>query len=448
MAIRRLMARRLYRASCRLSRAVARAIGFPHLLAGTPDWRRERSRIGARNGKRPPVRMPPALPDVDLRAPARRPLPPSAPAAARLARSRPTRARRPRRRHLRELRARACRVHRRIAGRRGAVARPGTRRGRRARRHAQAFGNRRRARDVGAARRDRRAIEVAGIVARTRVTQRFVNPTPSWREGVYVFPLPDKAAVDHLRDRDRRARHRGRDAGARRGEAGLRRGARTGRQARRWSSRNGRTCSRPASRYCAPDEEVVVTIEYQETLRYDTGTFSLRFPLAVTPRYVPLDKLASLDGAEDAERVSMPFHPTRRAPRSPSRSSLDAGFPLASVESTTTRSTSSRAADAPLRASRSPTASCRPTATSSSRGRPPSARSPPPRVFTEKRNGRRTRCVMVMPPSVPSAATDDAARGDVRRRHVGLDGRRLDRAGEGSDAVRAVAPQAAAIAST
>jgi Ca-activated chloride channel family protein len=42
-------------------------------------------------------------------------------------------------------------------------------------------------------------IEVAGIVARTTLTQRFVNPTPVWREGVYLFPLPDKAAVDHMR---------------------------------------------------------------------------------------------------------------------------------------------------------------------------------------------------------------------------------------------------------
>jgi Ca-activated chloride channel family protein len=36
-----------------------------------------------------------------------------------------------------------------------------------------------------------------------------------------------------------------------------------------------------------PDEEIVVAIEYQETLRYDDGTFRLRFPLAITPRYIP-----------------------------------------------------------------------------------------------------------------------------------------------------------------
>src|SRR5207249_9028211 len=41
-------------------------------------------------------------------------------------------------------------------------------------------------------------IDIAGMTARARVTQRFVNPTSEWREGVYVFPLPEKAAVDHL----------------------------------------------------------------------------------------------------------------------------------------------------------------------------------------------------------------------------------------------------------
>ena len=42
-------------------------------------------------------------------------------------------------------------------------------------------------------------IEVTGFVARTRVRQRFQNPAGEWVEGVYVFPLPDAAAVDTLR---------------------------------------------------------------------------------------------------------------------------------------------------------------------------------------------------------------------------------------------------------
>ena len=42
------------------------------------------------------------------------------------------------------------------------------------------------------------AIQVAGMVARTRVTQHFDNPGSEHVEGVYVFPLPEKAAVDRM----------------------------------------------------------------------------------------------------------------------------------------------------------------------------------------------------------------------------------------------------------
>ena len=44
-------------------------------------------------------------------------------------------------------------------------------------------------------------MRVNGLLVRTRVVQRFKNPGQDWLEGIYVFPLPDKAAVDHLRMR-------------------------------------------------------------------------------------------------------------------------------------------------------------------------------------------------------------------------------------------------------
>src|SRR5689334_16499431 len=42
------------------------------------------------------------------------------------------------------------------------------------------------------------AIEVNGAIARTRLTQVFHNPGAEYVEGLYVFPLPEKGAVDHL----------------------------------------------------------------------------------------------------------------------------------------------------------------------------------------------------------------------------------------------------------
>jgi Ca-activated chloride channel family protein len=131
-------------------------------------------------------------------------------------------------------------------------------------------------------------MSVTGIVNRVSVEQRFVNPTDEWREGVYTFPLPEKAAVDHLRMK----------VGERviegmikeRGEA-----KRTYDNAKN----EGRKATlidqeRPnmfvtSVANIGPHDEIVVAIEYQETVRYDEGTFRLRFPMAITPRYTPGD---------------------------------------------------------------------------------------------------------------------------------------------------------------
>src|SRR5262245_19615394 len=40
--------------------------------------------------------------------------------------------------------------------------------------------------------------DIAGFVARVRVTQTFHNPTKEKVEAVYVFPLPHESAVDEM----------------------------------------------------------------------------------------------------------------------------------------------------------------------------------------------------------------------------------------------------------
>ena len=43
--------------------------------------------------------------------------------------------------------------------------------------------------------------QVSGLIARVAVSQSFRNDGQEWVEGVYVFPLPDTAAIDGLRMR-------------------------------------------------------------------------------------------------------------------------------------------------------------------------------------------------------------------------------------------------------
>src|SRR4029079_13522980 len=127
-------------------------------------------------------------------------------------------------------------------------------------------------------------ISIAGIVARVSVEQRFHNAGKSWAEAVYALPLPDDAAVDRLSLR----------VGERviEGEIREREEARRIYGAARDSGRHASLVqqSRPnlfttAVANIAPDDSIVITIEYLQTARYDDGELTLRFPMTFTPRY-------------------------------------------------------------------------------------------------------------------------------------------------------------------
>ena len=130
------------------------------------------------------------------------------------------------------------------------------------------------------------AIQVSGLIARTRVTQVFHNPGEEYVEGIYVFPLPEKAAVDHLRMR----------IGERVIEGQVKE-KEEARQAYEKAKSEGRKAAlveqlRPnlftnSVAHIGPREMVRITIEYQQSLAYENNEYRLRFPLAVTPRYVP-----------------------------------------------------------------------------------------------------------------------------------------------------------------
>ena len=121
-------------------------------------------------------------------------------------------------------------------------------------------------------------IHVSGMIARTRVNQRFRNSGSLWAEGIYVFPLPDNAAVDHF------SLHIG--------ERVIEGQIQERRQARR-SYENARSEGRQAGLIeqqrpnvfttslanIEPGGELSVEFEYQQTLDYDAGGYRLRFPM-------------------------------------------------------------------------------------------------------------------------------------------------------------------------
>jgi Ca-activated chloride channel family protein len=196
-------------------------------------------------------------------------------------------------------------------------------------------------------------IDVVGMIARATVRQRFTNPSDEWVEGVYVFPLPDDAAVDHMRlvvgQRIIEGQIREREEARRTYESAKR----EGRKASLLEQERPNIFTASVANV-GPRESVDVALEYQQTLRYDSGSFALRFPMVVGPRFIPGTPVAGAaaggaapivpaglgwaldtDAVPDASHITPPVAPPTQGKVNPVSITveLDAGFPLARVVS-------------------------------------------------------------------------------------------------------------------
>jgi Ca-activated chloride channel family protein len=175
-------------------------------------------------------------------------------------------------------------------------------------------------------------IRVAGPVARAHVVQTYHNPEDDWYEGVYVFPLPENAAVDRLRMRvgERVIEGEIKERGAARAAYGEARAA--GQRAALLDQERPNIFTTQVANI-GPRETVVVELEYQQVLRYDAGRYSLRFPMVVGPRYVPAGPMLVADANRITPPVMRPGTENGRLNPVSIRVELDAGVPLAAVES-------------------------------------------------------------------------------------------------------------------
>lgn len=191
-------------------------------------------------------------------------------------------------------------------------------------------------------------VEVTGLVADVRLSQTFRNPGQSWREAVYVFPLPEKASVHGLTM----------TAGERRIVGEIREKAVAKKEYARAKS-EGRKVARVDQQRpnlftthlanIPPGEAVSVEISYQQPVQYQSGEFELRIPTTLTPRYMPGEVVHEGETAwqggwatpttevPDADRIS-PYTvlPGDLGPGSHKASvamSINAGLPVSRVSS-------------------------------------------------------------------------------------------------------------------
>jgi Ca-activated chloride channel family protein len=184
-------------------------------------------------------------------------------------------------------------------------------------------------------------LNVSGLVARVTVSQEFQNDGAEWVEGVYVFPLPEDAAVDQLRMR----------IGERFIEGEIREKAQAKKEYEQ-AKRAGKKASlvqqhranlfRTSVANIGPGEAITIEIEYLQNLHYDDGTFSLRFPLTITPRYIPGTSLPDRKGSgwspdstqvQDASLITPPMVARSKDHKVTLHGKINAGVPLATLTS-------------------------------------------------------------------------------------------------------------------
>jgi Ca-activated chloride channel family protein len=155
--------------------------------------------------------------------------------------------------------------------------------------------------------------KIAGNLTRVEVTQTFTNPFNDPLEAVYIFPLPDEAAVDDMEiligDRLIKGLIKKREEAEKIYEQAKAEGKTAG-----LLSQERDNIFTQALANIRPGEEIKVIIRYTESLKYlhdkdqATGEYEFVFPMVVGPRYIPGNVIpgGNTDQVPDANRINPP----------------------------------------------------------------------------------------------------------------------------------------------
>ena len=129
-------------------------------------------------------------------------------------------------------------------------------------------------------------MQVHGLLAEVSVRQTYRNDSSEWREGRYLLPLPENAAVgaltlrigDRLVEGEIREKQEARAVYEAAAAAGQRASL---------VQQNRPNLFQTAVANIGPGEEIEIEVRYWQPVLYRDGEFSLGLPLTLTPRYTP-----------------------------------------------------------------------------------------------------------------------------------------------------------------
>lgn len=174
--------------------------------------------------------------------------------------------------------------------------------------------------------------EISAFVASVEVTQTFMNPFDEPIEATYLFPLPERAAVDDFVLEVGERRIRGQIQRRERAEAIYQAARAAGHTAAVLHQERPNIFSQSVANI-APGREIRVKLRYVDLLVYRDGGYDFLFPMVVGHRYNPPGPTAP--AAAGGERASAPIMApgTRTAHDISMEINLEAGVPIRSLRS-------------------------------------------------------------------------------------------------------------------
>lgn len=186
--------------------------------------------------------------------------------------------------------------------------------------------------------------KIAGNLSRVEVTQSFENPFSTTLEAVYIFPLPDEAAVDEMLikigDRILQGNIKKREEAQQIYE----RARQQGRTAGLLEQERDNIFTQSLANI-QPGEQIDVIIRYSDSLKFTGGNYEFVFPMVVGPRYIPgvgiedpsapLTQNQDTDLVPDASRLNAPILPKGMRSRHDINVTveIDAGVPILGINS-------------------------------------------------------------------------------------------------------------------
>ncbi|MDZ7968341.1 MAG: VIT domain-containing protein [Nostoc sp. DedSLP03] len=177
--------------------------------------------------------------------------------------------------------------------------------------------------------------KIAGNLSRVDVIQSFENTFTQPLEAVYIFPLPDEAAVDDMEIKIGDRIIKGNIKKREEAQQIYEKAKQEGRTAGLLEQERDNIFTQSLANI-KPGEQIDVTIRYTESLKFEAGNYEFVFPMVVGPRYIPgtpIDGSGDTDQVPDASRITPPVVPEGMRSRHNINVTveIDAGLPISEV---------------------------------------------------------------------------------------------------------------------